>query len=140
MPVYTLDITPLVPYGVEIGRTCTLSGRGAHIPFEAAVEGFPYDVVGRPVDKIPRIMWHLAEHMRIARWDIVGFCRDPKHVSPEYPKGWWPQMDGPESREAWEDSLAAFARDLLARRAPASHPTRAGTPGRVAAPASSPCS
>ena len=102
--------------------TRTLSGRGAHIPFEAAVEGFPYELVGRRVDRIPHTMWHLVEHMRIAQWDIVDFCRDPAHVSPEYPKGYWPQVDGPESREAWEESLAAFARDLEDMKAMVSDP------------------
>ena len=90
----------------------TLSGRGAHIPFERAVEGLSFDLLGRRVSDVPHTLWHLVEHMRIAQWDILEFSRDPDHVSPEYPKGYWPRADGPESPAAWEKSLADFARDL----------------------------
>jgi len=49
--------------------------------------------------------------MRIAQWDILEFSRDAKHVSPEWPEGYWPAADGPASAAAWEASVAAFRRD-----------------------------
>jgi hypothetical protein len=52
--------------------------------------------------------------MRIAQWDILEFSRNPKHVSPEFPEGYWPHGDAPPDAAAWDNSLAAFRADLQA--------------------------
>lgn len=52
--------------------------------------------------------------MRIAQWDILEFSRNPQHVSPEFPHGYWPPGDAPPDGKAWEKSLAAFRADLRA--------------------------
>ncbi len=49
--------------------------------------------------------------MRIAQWDMLEFSRDPKHVSPEWPSGYWPSSPAPENREAWDESLRRFRKD-----------------------------
>ena len=48
------------------------------------------------------------EHLRIALWDILGFSRDPKHVSPEFPSGYWPKTPMPPDNKAWNKSTAEF--------------------------------
>ena len=52
--------------------------------------------------------------MRIAQWDILEFTRNPRHVSPPWPEGYWPAGDGPPDDVAWDRSVAAFRADLLA--------------------------
>jgi len=52
--------------------------------------------------------------MRIAQWDILEFSRNPKHVSPAFPAGYWPETDAPPDAKAWEQSVANFRADLLA--------------------------
>jgi len=54
----------------------------------------------------------LLEHMRLAQWDILEFSRNPKHVSPAWPEGYWPTSEAPPSQKAWESSIAAFKKDL----------------------------
>jgi len=54
--------------------------------------------------------------MRIAQWDILEFSRDARHVSPEFPKGYWPNSAAPSSDAAWKKSVAAFRRDLEAMK------------------------
>jgi DinB superfamily len=84
----------------------------AHIPFAEAIADFPPALRGvRPKDAA-HSGWELLEHMRIAQWDIVEFCRSAKHVSPEWPSGYWPARSKPPSEDAWEESIAAFQKDL----------------------------
>ena len=50
--------------------------------------------------------------MRIAQWDILEFSRNPKHVSPKWPKGYWPKVDELGGPELWNESVAKFRGDL----------------------------
>jgi hypothetical protein len=52
--------------------------------------------------------------LRIAQWDILEFCRDSKHVSPDFPSGYWPSSKTPPNEKAWKKSAAAFRADLKA--------------------------
>ena len=56
----------------------------------------------------PHSAWELLEHMRIAQWDILEFSRDPKHVSPDWPSGYWPKSPQPPSAAAWDKSVKAL--------------------------------
>jgi hypothetical protein len=93
-----------------------LSGRGAHVDWKASFSGVPPKLRGVRAGKLPYSLWDLLEHMRIAQWDILEFSRDPKHVSPDWPKGYWPAAAGPSSAKAWDKSLKLFARDLAAMK------------------------
>lgn len=91
-----------------------LAGRGAHADCNAAFSGFPAKLRGVRPDRLPYSGWELLEHMRIAQWDILEFSRDAKHVSPDWPAGYWPETPTPPNAKAWEKSLKSFARDLSA--------------------------
>jgi hypothetical protein len=93
-----------------------LSGRGAHISFEDAVEGWPAKLRGVKPDKAPHTAWQLVEHLRIAQWDLLEFSRDPKHESPKWPEGYWPETAAPPNDKAWDESVAKFKGDLEAMR------------------------
>src|SRR5262245_59605096 len=91
-----------------------LRGGGAHLDFNKAIADLPPSVHGVKPDRLPHTPWRLLEHLRIAQWDILEFCRNPKHVSPSFPDGYWPQGDAPPDRTAWDRSAAAFRADLKA--------------------------
>src|SRR5690606_40085945 len=91
-----------------------LEGGGAHLDFEKAVAGLPVGSRGAKVDGVPHTAWRLVEHMRICLWDILEFSRNPQHVSPEFPDGYWPEGDAPPDEAAWDNSVAAFRADLQA--------------------------
>lgn len=89
-----------------------LKGGGAHVHFMDAVEGFPPGKYAVFANGLPHTGWQLLEHSRIAQLDILEFSRDPKHVSPDFPGGYWPKTPTPPSDNAWSESVAAFQRDL----------------------------
>jgi uncharacterized damage-inducible protein DinB len=91
-----------------------LSGGGAHLTFEDAVADWPPELRGAKVPNCPHTAWRLIEHMRIAQWDILEFTRKPKHVSPDWPAGYWPETDAPPTLDSWDKSIAAFEADLEA--------------------------
>jgi hypothetical protein len=91
-----------------------LRGGGAHLNFEAAIADLPPRLRGAKPAGVPHSPWRLLEHRRIAQWDILEFSRNPKHVSPKFPEGYWPTGDAPPDDAAWDRSVAAFRADLQA--------------------------
>jgi len=89
-----------------------LKGGGAHVHFADAVEGFPEAKRGAFIAGLPHTGWQLLEHARIAQWDILEFSRNPKHVSPGFPEGYWPKTPVPADDAAWVKSFEAFQKDL----------------------------
>jgi hypothetical protein len=87
---------------------------GAHLGFDAAIADLSPKLRGARAPGIPHTPWRLLEHMRIAQWDILEFSRNPKHVSPKFPDGYWPEGDAPPDDGAWEQSVTAFRADLKA--------------------------
>jgi hypothetical protein len=94
-----------------------LRGGSAHVDFDHAIRGIPPRLRGKHAVHLPHTPWQLLEHMRIAVWDILEFSRDSKHVSPEWPEGYWPKTDAPPSVAAWNRSVKAFRRDMAAMEA-----------------------
>lgn len=89
-----------------------LGEEGAHVNFDTAIAKFPPALRGvRPAGS-PHTAWRLLEHMRIAQWDILEFSQNPKHISPKFPEGYWPQSDAPPTANSWAQSVRAFRRDL----------------------------
>jgi hypothetical protein len=91
-----------------------LGDGGAHVDFDTAIARFPAAHRGTRITGAPHTAWQLLEHLRIAQWDILEFSRDPTHVSPKFPDGYWPRTDAPPSTRAWNESVRAFQRDLRA--------------------------
>lgn len=89
-----------------------LKGGHAHLTFEKALANLPEDLRGRKAPGLTHTIWQLLEHLRLAQWDIVEFSRDANHVSPEFPKGYWPETEAPPDAAAWDHAVAAFKRDL----------------------------
>lgn len=91
-----------------------LKGGGAHVHFADALENFPTNLRGTFVKGLRHTAWQLLEHSRIAQWDILEFSRNAKHVSPDFPGGYWPKAPAPPDEAAWDKSVKEFHRDLAA--------------------------
>ena len=93
-----------------------LEGKGAHVDFETAMKKASVAVRGKRPKGAEHSAWEIVEHMRIAQWDILEFSRDAKHVSPEWPSGYWPETKAPPNAQAWNKTIRAFNADLEAMR------------------------
>jgi uncharacterized damage-inducible protein DinB len=99
----------------EAVRTLLRGGR-AHVPFEKVVANLPEDLRGKKPRGAPYTPWQQLEHMRIVQWDILEYIRNPQHVSPAWPQGYWPREAAP-ARQAWAKSVKAFLADRQALQA-----------------------
>src|SRR5262249_29197892 len=91
-----------------------LRGGAAHLNFDSAIANLPKELRGARAAGAPHTPWRLLEHLRIAQWDILEFSRNPAHVSPSFPEGYWPKGDVPPDPGSWDQSVAAFRADLQA--------------------------
>ncbi len=89
-----------------------LLGGKAHIGFEDAVADFPLKEINRKLPDGSYSAWHLLEHMRIAQWDILEYVRNPGHVSPDFPGGYWPKPEEAATAEEWKKTMEGFKADL----------------------------
>jgi len=99
-----------------------LNGGGAHARFDDVVKNWPEDLRGAKPDGLPHSAWMLLDHLRLAQWDILEFSRNPKHTSPEWPKGYWPKTVAPPSAPAWNKSVQQFRKDLKSMQALVANP------------------
>jgi hypothetical protein len=76
-----------------------------HVPFEEACADIPLPLLTQTVPNLPYSIWQLAEHTRIAQWDIIEFCSNPAHVSPKWPEEYWPDPATPVDAARWEATL-----------------------------------
>lgn len=91
-----------------------LQDGNAHMTFEDAVAHFPTEYMNVEPPHVPYTPWHLLEHLRITQWDILEFVRNPRHVSPPWPDGYWPARDAQADTQTWQRTIAAFQADMQA--------------------------
>jgi hypothetical protein len=91
-----------------------LSWEDAHVSFDAAMADLPPALRGKVPEGLPYSPWQLLEHMRIAQYDILEFCRNPKHTELSWPGDYWPHSAAPPSASAWGDSVRRFQEDRAA--------------------------
>src|SRR5690606_545015 len=91
-----------------------LKGGNAHLTFDDAIADFPPAAMNQQPPNVPYTPWHILEHLRITQWDILEFVRNPRHVSPEWPKGYWPAPDATTDVAGWQATIDAFRADLAA--------------------------
>jgi DinB superfamily len=99
-----------------------LKGGSAHARFEEAIAGIPAKSRGHKPPGLPHSPWMLLEHMRIAQRDILEFSRNRRHVSPDWPKGYWPHSEAPPSATSWNTSIRKFHQDLKAMQGLVANP------------------
>jgi hypothetical protein len=91
-----------------------VGGQEAHMNVDSAVADFPMDRINDRPPNVPYSFWHLLEHIRITQWDILQFSRNPSHVSPPWPEGYWPQRNAKADEAAWNQSIASIRADMAA--------------------------
>jgi uncharacterized damage-inducible protein DinB len=91
-----------------------LTWHEAHVDWIKAVSGIPERLRGKRPKGTEHSPWELLEHMRIATHDILEFSRDAKHVSPDWPAGYWPNKPAPPNAAAWEKSVKSLEQNLEA--------------------------
>ena len=91
-----------------------LAGGHAHADLKTALAGLPAAFRGKKSKGAEHTAWQLLEHIRIAQWDILEFSRNPKHVSPKWPDGYWPKTEAPPSTAAWNTSIRKTQADQKA--------------------------
>jgi len=91
-----------------------LVGGHAHADLKKALAGLPPRLRGKKPKGAEHTAWELLEHIRIAQWDILEFSRNPKHVSPNWPDGYWPKTEAPPSAAAWNASIRKVQEDQKA--------------------------
>ena len=89
-----------------------LRGGSAHADTSTSLKNFPEALFGKKPEGSPHTAWQLLEHLRITQHDILDFCTNSAYLAPEWPEGYWPKTDAPESTEAWNASIKAFHADL----------------------------
>ena len=85
--------------------TDLLNKGNAHVSLDDALDGIPFELLGKKVADLPYSIWQLAVHIRITQWDILEFSRDATYASPEWPEGYWPSEIKPASNEEWENCI-----------------------------------
>ncbi|MDB5124400.1 MAG: transporter [Mucilaginibacter sp.] len=89
-----------------------LLGGNAHVSLKDALKGLQPALRGVKPPNMPYSIWQLVEHIRIAQWDMLQFCKDASHTSPKWPDDYWPVKDAPEKDTAWNESLKQIDADL----------------------------
>jgi DinB superfamily len=114
-----------------------IDGRGAHMPFDAAVKDFPDDAINRRPPNVPYTAWHLLEHIRTAQGDIVDYIRNRAYLAPNWPEEYWPAHDAIATPEQFARTLEAYRADRTALHELVADPdtdllaTIPGTPGHT---------
>lgn len=88
----------------------------AHADFTRVTTGIPAETRGVAPSGIPYSPWQLLEHLRLALSDIYDFCVNPDYAEKEWPRDYWPPA-APPTPTAWDESVAAYKRDLDRLRA-----------------------
>jgi uncharacterized damage-inducible protein DinB len=91
-----------------------LNGGGAHVGFKDAVANLPFNLLGEKPNNLPYSIWQLAEHIRIAQWDMLEFSKDAAHQSPKWPDEYWPKEAAPKDEETWNNTLKQIDHNLQA--------------------------
>ncbi len=89
-----------------------LQGGNAHADLKKALAGLPGELRGEKPGKLPYSIWQLLEHIRIAQWDMLEFCKSSSHQSPEWPNDYWPKETGPKNDTAWDNSIRQINENL----------------------------
>ncbi len=83
----------------------------AHASLNAALKDIPFKLLGEKIQGLPYSIWQVAEHIRIAQWDIMEFSKSVTHKSPKWPDEYWPKHEAPDSEKDWKKCLQQIEKD-----------------------------
>ncbi len=90
----------------------SLENSHAHVEFGPVIDDFPFELNGKVVEPVPHSAWQLVYHLWSAQNDILEYIRNPDHVSPEYPSGYWPDTLEAPDRKTWDSTIEKFNSEL----------------------------
>lgn len=97
--------------GIREHLARALAWEEAHATFDAAVAGLPADKRGARPEGFEHSPWQLIEHIRLAQDDILDFCVNANYEhTMKWPDDYWPAAPESPNANAWDESLAAYAR------------------------------
>lgn len=88
-----------------------LTIRQAHMSFDDAVKNFPIAHMNTKPSGVEYSFWHLLEHIRIAQWDILDYCRNPDYKHMEWPRDYWPAKETETDQAGWHSTINQFLAD-----------------------------
>ncbi|MFD0765662.1 DinB family protein [Mucilaginibacter lutimaris] len=88
-----------------------IEGGGAHATLKDALADLPKELRGVKPHNLPYSIWQLAEHVRIAQWDMLEFSKDGSHQSPNWPDDYWPKEAEPADDAAWNKTIEQINAD-----------------------------
>jgi hypothetical protein len=91
-----------------------LDWNDAHVGFDAAVADIPQRFRGKRPASAPHSPWELVEHLRLAQFDILDFCVNPRYKEQHWPDDYWPSSRAPRTDTEWKRSITLFRRDRRA--------------------------
>lgn len=91
--------------------TDLLDKGNAHVTLDEALKNIPFEILDKKPGGLPYSIWQIAEHIRIAQWDILEFSHNSKHKSPKWPDEYWPVETRPKSESQWEKCILDIKED-----------------------------
>ena len=91
-----------------------LRGGNAHMPFAEAVAEFPQAQINTQPPQVAYTFWHLVEHLRMTQADILTYLTTADYQAPAWLRDYWPAREARATTQVWDESVAAFQRDLEA--------------------------
>ncbi len=88
-----------------------ISSKEAHVPFIDAIHGLSFDDCILKPQGVPYSIYDLVFHCKVTQWDILQYVKNPHHISPEWPLGYWPEKNHHPSRKIWQDNIDNFLSD-----------------------------
>src|SRR5262245_9534335 len=69
-----------------------LDWKDAHAGIDDALDGIPPNLRGVTPEGGVHSLWQLLEHMRLAQFDILDFCRNSDYQEPASMEDYWPEQ------------------------------------------------
>ena len=89
-----------------------LSGRGAHVLVENALEGLDWHLAGRRPQGAPHSIFQIVNHMIFWQDFSLQWLDGHKPPTPEHAAQSWPGDEGPSSAQEWSETLGRFQQGL----------------------------
>lgn len=90
----------------------SLDWEEAHLKLESGLAKLPVDLRGKRPDGAAHSIWEILEHIRIAQWDLLEFCRNENYVHDlKWPDDYWPKSPAPSDEKQWHASIKQIQAD-----------------------------
>ena len=90
----------------------SLDWEEAHLKLESALAKLPAELRGKRAEGAAHSIWEILEHIRIAQWDLLEFCRNENYVHElKWPDDYWPTSPEPAAEKQWEATISQIQSD-----------------------------